>query len=99
MVLPFFNVSKNANLDWIGERLAETVHEALSSEGLMVLDRDDRVEVYRRLSVRPYTLLTKASVVKIGEELDAEHVIFGQFDMKPVPDAPAGSRGSLQITG
>lgn len=97
LVLPFFNVSKNPSLDWIGEALAETVQEALSSEGLMVLERDARVEAYRRLSVRPYTLLTKASIIKIGEEVDAEHVIFGQFDMKPDP-ASTASRGSLIIT-
>jgi tetratricopeptide (TPR) repeat protein len=98
LVLPFFNVSNNQNLNWIGESVAETIEEALSSEGLIALNRDDRVEVYRRLSVRPYSLLTKASVVKIGEELDAEHVIFGQFDVKPVPDSPVKSRGSLQFT-
>ena len=50
------------------------------------------------MSLRPYALLTKASVVKIGEELDAEQVIFGQYDVKPVPDSPTKSRGSLQIT-
>jgi len=102
LVLPFFNVSKNSNLDWMGESLAESVREALSSEGLMALDRDDRIEAYSRLSLRPYSLLTKASVVKIGEELDAELVIFGQYDVKPVPDSPTSStgksRGSLQIT-
>jgi tetratricopeptide (TPR) repeat protein len=98
LVLPFFNLSKNSNLDWIGESVAETVQEALSSEGLMVLERDDRVEVYRRLSIRPYSLLTKASVLKIGEEMDAEHVIFGQYDVKPVPDSTVGSHGSLQLT-
>ena len=97
VVLPFFNVSHRANLDWIGESLAESVREALSSEGLMALDRDDRVEVYRRLSIRPYALLTKASIVRVGEELDAEQVIFGQFDLKAVPDT-AKSKGSLQIT-
>ncbi len=64
----------------------------------MALDRDDRVEGYRRLSIRPYSLLTKASVVKIGEALDAEQVIFGQFDLKSVPDSAAKSRGSLQVT-
>ena len=37
----------------------------------MTLERDDRVEAYRRLSIRPYSALTKASVLKIGEELDA----------------------------
>ena len=98
LVLPFFNISKNSNLDWIGESLAESVREAVSSEGLMALDRDERMEAYSRLSLRPYSLLTKASVVKIGQELDAEFVIFGQYDVQPVPDAAAHSRGSLQIT-
>ena len=73
----------------MGESLAESVREALSSEGLMALDRDNRMEAYSRLSLRPYSLLTKASVVKIGEELDAEQVIFGQFDVKASPDTSA----------
>jgi TolA-binding protein len=98
LVLPFFNLSKNASLDWIGEGLSETVQEALSAEGLIVLDRDDRVEAYRRLSIRPYSALTKASVIKIGEELDAAHVIFGEFNVTPVPDSSVKTRGSLQIS-
>ena len=97
-VLPFFNLSKDPNLAWIGESLAQALEEGLASEGLITLERDDRVEVYHRLSVRPYTLLTKASVVKIGEALDAEQVVFGQFDLKPPPDSASKSRGSLQIT-
>lgn len=98
LVLPFFNLSKNSNLDWIGESLAESLQEAFSSEGLMALERDDRVEAYRRLSILPYSLLTKASVLKIGQELDAEHVIVGQFDVKAAPDPASKSRGSLQLT-
>jgi tetratricopeptide (TPR) repeat protein len=98
LVLPFFNLSKNPSLDWVGESLAETLREALSSEGLMVLDRDDRMEAYRRLAIRPYALLTKASVMKIGQELDAEQVVFGQFELTPVTGSPVRSRGSLQIT-
>jgi tetratricopeptide (TPR) repeat protein len=98
LVLPFFNLSKNTNLNWIGESFAESVRETLSSEGLTALDRDDRVEAYHRFSLRPYVLLTKASVLKIGEELDAEQVLFGEFDLKPVPDSAVKSRGSLLIT-
>ena len=98
LILPFFNLSKNPNLDWIGESLADSAREALSSEGLMALSRDERVQAYSRLSLRPYSVLTKASVVKIGEELDAEFVIFGQYDVKPAPDTASNSRGSLQIT-
>jgi len=95
LVLPFFNTSNNSSLDWIGESLAGTVQEALSSEGLIALERDDRVEAYRRLSIRPYSALTKASVLKIGEELDAAHVVYGEFNVTPVPDPK--SKGSLQI--
>jgi tetratricopeptide (TPR) repeat protein len=101
LVLPFFNLSKDPNLDWMGESLAESVREALSSEGLMALNRDDRMEAYSRLSLRPYSLLTKASVVKIGQELDAEQVIFGQYDVEPAPDAAKGAAkngASLLIT-
>jgi tetratricopeptide (TPR) repeat protein len=98
LVLPFFNLSKNSNLNWVGESFAESVRETLSSEGLTALDRDDRVEAYHRFSLRPYVLLTKASVLKIGEELDAEQVLFGEFDLKPVPDSAVKSRGSLLIT-
>jgi len=98
LVLPFFNLSKNSNLNWVGESFAESVRETLSSEGLTALDRDDRVEAYHRFSLRPYVLLTKASVLKIGQELDAEQVLFGEFDLKPVPDSAVKSRGSLLIT-
>ena len=90
LVLPFFNLSKDANLDWMGESLADSMREALSSEGLTALSRDDRVAAYNRLSLRPYTRLTLASVVKIGEELDAEQVVFGEYDVKPAPDTAAG---------
>jgi tetratricopeptide (TPR) repeat protein len=82
-VLPLFNVNEAAaaNLDWIGESAAETIHESLGSAGLMMLAREDREEVYRRLAVRGGPVLTKATVIKIGETLDAGQVIFGDFDV------------------
>ncbi|MCU1260994.1 MAG: repeat-containing protein [Bryobacterales bacterium] len=85
-VLPLFNHSSAANLDWIGESAAETIRESLSSEGDLVLKREDRVEVFRRLSIRPNALLTKASVLKVGEELDAGQVIFGEFEVRSGPN-------------
>lgn len=80
-VLPLFNLdeSKSSNLDWIGESVAETIREALSSGGLLVLPREDREEVYHRLSLRTGVVLTKASVLKIGEALDAGQIIFGEL--------------------
>jgi len=98
LVLPFFNLSKGPNLDWIGESAAETLRETLASEGLMAYDRDNRVEAYRRLSIRPFSVLTMASVVKIGQAVDAEQVIYGQFEVKPSSSPASKSRGSLVIT-
>jgi len=96
-VLPLFNLSKDKNLDWIGESVSETAGEALGGAGLVALSRDNRIEVYRRLSIRPYILLTRASVIKIGESLDAEYVVFGQFQVTPANDLPSKSRGTLQL--
>jgi tetratricopeptide (TPR) repeat protein len=98
LVLPFVNLTADKSLDWIGDSLGEAVRDALASQGLPEIDREDRTEAYQRLSIRPYALLTKASVVKIGEELDAEQVIYGQFTLKPGSGPSEKSRGSLQIT-
>src|SRR6058998_2796789 len=81
LVLPFFNHSKSPNLDWIGESIAESVHDSLASEGLLVLDRVDRLEAYRRLSLRPGAELTHASILKIGDSLDATNVMYGSYEL------------------
>ena len=93
-VLPFFNYAKSANLDWIGESVAERVRESLASEGLLLVSREDRTEVYRRLSIRPTAILTRATIFKIGQSLDASQVIFGQFELAP-PASPASAAPSV----
>lgn len=99
LVLPFVNHSAAANLDWIGEGIAETVRDSLASQGLLVLDREDRLEGYRRASLRPGTELTHASVVKIGQSLDASMVIYGEYQQGAGADAKDASKGSLRIVG
>ncbi len=101
LVLPFFNESSSSNasnLDWIGESVAHTISEGLVSRGLLVLEREDRAEVYRRLSIRPNAHLTHASVIKVAEGLDASQVIYGAFAVTPSAAGGAASRGSIRIT-
>src|SRR4051794_8731316 len=81
LVLPFFNHAKSANLDWIGESIAEAIHDALMAEGVLALDRGDRLEAYRRLSMRPNAVLTRASIIKAADALDAATVIYGQYEL------------------
>jgi tetratricopeptide (TPR) repeat protein len=95
LVLPFFNLSTSANLDWIGESFAETIRESLAAQGVLALSREDRQEAFRRLSIRPYALLTRASVIKLGESLDAGQVVFGQYSLA---SGSPPSKGSLRIT-
>jgi tetratricopeptide (TPR) repeat protein len=98
LVLSFFNHAKSANLDWVGESIAQSVRDSLASEGILVLDREDRLEAYRRLSLRPGAELTHASILKIGESLDASQVVYGYYELLPAEPGNAQSKGSLRIT-
>ena len=107
-MLPFANASAKrlktanspaANTDWLGVSIAETLRDALELRGLVTLGRDDLQEAYRRLSLSERSPLTWASVMKIGETLDAEQVIYGDFEVQLAPVGAAGdSRGSLKIS-
>ena len=102
LVLPFSNqsnsTSKSTNVDWIGESISEAVRESLVSEGVLALEREDRLEAFRRLSLRSNAVLTRASIIKAGEALDASEVVYGQYDLAPAgPGSGGGSRGVLRI--
>ncbi len=94
LVIPFFNQSPAANVDWIAESIAHTVQEALTSRGVLVLDRSERETVYRRLSLRTNAQLTRASIIKVAENLDASSIVYGEFELKP----GGGPRGTLRVT-
>jgi len=98
LVLPFFNQTSQSSLDWIGESIGENIRDTLAAEGGLTVSREDRQEAYRRLTLKPYSLLTKASVIKLAEVLDAGEVIFGRFELQQDPTAGQGSRGTLRIT-
>src|SRR5689334_9260075 len=94
-VLPFANVSSGAssNVDWIGESIAENLRATFSARGILTLERDRIAEAYRRLQLRERAELTEGSVLKLGEVLDAEHVVHGTFFYTPAP-AVAGAPGT-----
>jgi tetratricopeptide (TPR) repeat protein len=111
-VLPFANRTatarpSQANMDWIGESIAETVRDALGPRGVVTLSREEVEEAYHHLNLRPRGVLTGGSVLKIGEALDAEQVIYGTFEFSrefsseatTEPSASSGAQqGSLKIS-
>lgn len=106
-VLPFSNVSTEssgairnpANMDWIGESIAETLRAAFAARGVLTLERDSTTEAYQRLHLRERTELTEASMLKVGEVLDAEQVVHGTFSFVPAVGGASNSasKGSLKI--
>lgn len=98
VVLPFFNHSKAGNLDWIGESIADSISDSLDSEGMLVLGREDRLEAYRRESLRPGAELTHASIIKIGQALDAARVIYGYYEVMAPEPGKDQLKSSLRIT-
>src|SRR5678815_1996016 len=94
-VLPFANTSSStsSNVDWIGESIAESLRATFSIRSILTLDRDRIAEAYRRLQLRERAELTEGSVLKLGQVLDAEHVVHGTFSYTPAP-AAAGTPGT-----
>ncbi len=85
-----------SNLDWIGESIAETLRDSMAARGVLTVAREETNTAYRQLNLHPRALLTAASVIKVGEALDAELVVYGSFEWKP--NAGGGARaGSLTI--
>ena len=80
-----------ASMDWIGESIAETLRAAFAARGVLTLERDRTTEAYRRLQLRERTELTEASILKVGEVLDAEQVVHGTFSFVPAAGAPTST--------
>ncbi len=97
VALPLFNLSKDRSVDWVGESAAENIIEALHGEGVVTLDRIDRAEAYQRLALRPAVSLSRASIVKIADELDASHAIFGSFEIVRDPAAKTTVRLIVRV--
>ena len=53
LVLQVRNNSQYADLNWIGESIAETLMTEFAAANQIVVDRSSRAEAIRRLSLRP----------------------------------------------
>jgi tetratricopeptide (TPR) repeat protein len=84
-----------SSLDWVGESIAETIREALASRGVVVLDREDVLEAYRRLRLRPGLEPSAASILKLGDTMDVEQILSGTFSV--TANSGGESKGSLKI--
>ncbi|MFN8007614.1 MAG: tetratricopeptide repeat protein [Terriglobia bacterium] len=80
VVLPFTNISKNSNIQWLSECLPDLLEERLKWASLNVLGRDERIIAFDRIGIAYSTHASKATLIKIGQELDAQFLVLGEYN-------------------
>jgi tetratricopeptide (TPR) repeat protein len=92
LVLPFDNHSGNASLNWIGDSFPDTLNKRLTSAGFLTISHDDRQFAYDHLGLPADFRPTRATTIRIANQLDANFVILGSYTL--VPAAGGGAAGA-----
>lgn len=71
----------------MGEGVAETLMAELGEANQIVFGRASRAEAMHRLSLRPDATYTKATLIRLGQTLDADFLCYGTYEAH----LPAGS--------
>ena len=79
LVFPFENAGSAPRLDWIGEGLEELTIQRLSAAGQQVFSRSGRINEMDRYGLPAFAKLSRATMLHIAQELDADFVVFGNF--------------------
>ena len=79
LVFPFENEGASPSLDWLGEGLEELTIQRLSAAGQQVFSHNGRTEEMDRSGLAPTAKLSRASMLRIAQNMDADFVIFGRF--------------------
>ncbi|HTV09042.1 MAG TPA: tetratricopeptide repeat protein [Candidatus Aquilonibacter sp.] len=79
LVLPFENRSGNATLNWIGNSFPDTLDRRLNSSGFLTISHDDRVYALTHLGLPADFRPSRATTIRIAQQLDANYVIIGNF--------------------
>jgi tetratricopeptide (TPR) repeat protein len=79
LVFPFENVGTTPRLDWIGEGLEELTIQRLSAAGQQVYSHAGRLNEMDRYGLPSMAKLSRATMLHIGQELDADYIVFGDY--------------------
>ena len=79
LVFPFENAGASPRLDWIGEGLEELTIQKLSAAGQQVYSHEGRLDEMDRAGLPPNAKLSRATMLHIAQDLDADYVVFGNF--------------------
>jgi tetratricopeptide (TPR) repeat protein/TolB-like protein len=81
LVLPFDNRSGNPTLNWIADSFPDTFNKRLSSSGFLTISQDDRRFAYNHLGLPTNFKPSRATAIRIAQQLDANFVIVGSYNV------------------
>jgi tetratricopeptide (TPR) repeat protein len=80
LVFPFENAGASSRLDWLSEGLEELTIQALSGAGEQVYSHSGRLGELERYGIPATAKLSRATMLHVAQDLDADFVIFGSFN-------------------
>ena len=82
LVMPFENVTREGRFFWLTEASAVLLTDDLNALGNGAITRQERQQAFERLQVPPSSVLTDATVIRIGQLVGASQVIVGSLQME-----------------
>src|SRR3990172_7479374 len=92
LVAPFENTARAAGLEWGGGSFGESLSVRLGGAGHSLVPREERLAGLERLGLPPAAALTRASWLRLAEEVGADWLALGDFR---VEDATLTIRAEL----
>jgi len=108
VVLPFENAGASPRLDWLGEGLEELTTQRLSAVGEQVYSHAGRASELDRYGLPPTSKFSRATMLRVAEDLDADYVIYGRYaangtsltiEMRMLSMNPVALRPALRESG
>ncbi|WP_263378324.1 tetratricopeptide repeat protein [Granulicella paludicola] len=81
LVLPFDNRSGDPSLNWIGDSFPDTLNKRLESAGFLTISHDDRVYAYDHLGLPSDFQPSRATAIRIAQQLDANFILIGSYTL------------------
>jgi tetratricopeptide (TPR) repeat protein/TolB-like protein len=79
LVFPFENAGVSPRLEWLGEGLEELTIQRLSAAGEQVYSHAGRVVELERYGLPHSSKFSRATMLHVAEDLDADYAVFGKF--------------------
>jgi tetratricopeptide (TPR) repeat protein len=79
LVLPFEPTRRDPRYAWLGEGLGVLFAERLAADDRLVFPREEWLAALEKLGLPPSARFTRATMLKVAEQMDADFIIFGRY--------------------